>query len=126
MEPHLRYSHVLAAISTEPRTFAEALRSPNTKQWTHAIEEEIGSFFKNDTWDLEPLPIGRQVVKSKWVYKLKYDNNGCISRYKARLVAKGYSQTPDIDFGETFSPVNKHDSIRSMLAIAVAHDMHIM
>ena len=56
----------------------------------------------------------------KWVYKTKRAIDGQITRYKARLVAKGFQQVHGIDYDETFSPIEKMDSIRLALAIVVA------
>ena len=39
-------------------------------------------------------------------------------KHKARLVVKGYAQLPGIDFGDTFAPVARHDTIRLLLAFA--------
>ncbi|RWR98561.1 hypothetical protein B4U79_05827, partial [Dinothrombium tinctorium] len=60
-----------------------------------------------------------------WVFKLKRDSKGNIVRYKARLVAKGYSQVKGIDFDETFSPVARYNSIRTILAIAASMNLEI-
>jgi hypothetical protein len=57
------------------------------------------------------------------MYKTKYNVHGYIYRYKARLVAKRYSQLFGIDFNETFNPVVKIDSIRSILAISAAEQL---
>ncbi|GJR11353.1 retrotransposon protein, putative, ty1-copia subclass [Tanacetum coccineum] len=51
--------------------------------------------------------------------------DGKVHTYKARLVAKAYTQTHEIDYEETFSPVAKIKSIRIMLAIAAFHDYEI-
>jgi hypothetical protein len=44
-----------------------------------------------------------------------------VTRNKARLVAKGYSQVEGLDFGETYAPVARLESIRILLAYATYH-----
>jgi Reverse transcriptase (RNA-dependent DNA polymerase) len=66
-----------------------------------------------------PLSNGKKPVGCKWVYKIKYHNNGTIESCKARLVAKCYTQTYEIDYEETFAPVAKMNTIRILLSIAV-------
>ena len=56
-------------------------------------------------WDVVDRPSDKTIVKSKYVFKLKTNENGNIERYKARLVAMGNTQVAGIDFNETFSPV---------------------
>ena len=65
------------------------------------------------TWGKpEPLPPGRQAIKNKWVYRLKTDTHGNVTRYKARLCACGYSQKAGIDYKEVYSPVFRMESLR--------------
>ncbi|GKB72446.1 ribonuclease H-like domain-containing protein [Tanacetum coccineum] len=72
-----------------------------------AMNKEMDALYKNDTWDITDLPIGRKSIGGKWVYKIKYKSSGEIERYKARYVVKGYNQKEGIDFDETFSHVVK-------------------
>ncbi|GKC82874.1 ribonuclease H-like domain-containing protein [Tanacetum coccineum] len=56
------------------------------------------------TWALVPRPANVNVVRSMWLFRLKFNANGSLSRYKAWLVANGRSQQHGIDCDETFSP----------------------
>ena len=64
-----------------------------------------------------PRPKGNSVMISKWIYKIKHVTDGSIEKYKARFVARGFSQKEGIDYEETFSPVARYISIRSILSL---------
>nr|CAN78706.1 hypothetical protein VITISV_028658 [Vitis vinifera] len=74
----------------EPNAFQEAISHP---KWKEAMGEEFRALMKNKTWSLVSLPSNKTFVRCRWVFKLKRNPDGSISRYKARLVAKGYSQS---------------------------------
>jgi len=80
---------------------------------------------KTDTWDLVPLPSGKSVVGCRWVYKIKTNSDGSIERYKTRLVAKGYSQQYGVYYEETFAPVAKMTTIRTLIAVASIRQWYI-
>ncbi|KAJ0580529.1 putative RNA-directed DNA polymerase [Helianthus annuus] len=103
------------AAST-PRSFVQASQN---EQWRNAMSKEIKALEENNTWTLETLPKGKRAIESKWVYKIKYKPSGEVERYKARLVAKGYTQQEGIDFHDTFAPVAKLVTVRTLLAVAV-------
>lgn len=107
----------------EPRNYKEAINSEDAIKWKSAMEDEIKSLYSNRTWDLVNLPKGRKVIDNKWVYKLK--GQGEKTRYKARLVVRGFTQEYGIDYLETFSPVVKHTSIRSILAISACENLNL-
>lgn len=66
-----------------------------------------------------PLPSGKQAVGSKWVYKIKRSADGNVERHKARLVAQGFTQQYRADYNETFSPVVRLESVRTLIAVSV-------
>lgn len=109
----------------EPETYEEAIISPQPVEWKLAMEEEMNSLIKNETWSLVEPPLGRAPIKNRWVFKIKRSGRNNV-KFKARLVAKGFSQRPGIDYGETYSPVVKHDSLRTILSLAAAHDLELL
>lgn len=110
------------AIS-EPSSYYEALKSTESKNWKVAMDEEFNSLKKNRTWELVKLPEDRKLVDNRWVFKVKEKPNGEIERFKARLVVRGFTQEYGIDYEETFSPVVKFTSVRSILAMAAAEGL---
>ena len=64
----------------------------------------------------------QNVIGTKWIFHNKQDENGVVTRNKERLVAKGFTQIEGLDFGETYAPVARLESIRILLAYATHHD----
>jgi hypothetical protein len=86
--------------------------------WQAAMQEEIDSVKRNQTWELADLSQGHRAITLKWVYKLKRNEAGEIIKHKARLVARGFVQQEGIDFDEVFAPVARMESMRLLLALA--------
>eukprot|EP00253_Pinus_taeda_P005836 PITA_05836 len=107
------------------RTVKEAVDSEDGKLWKEAMVDEMEFLHKNEAWALVELPAGRKPIGSKWVFKKKTNAEGKVEKYKALLVAKGYSQVPEIDFGDIFSPVAKVTSIRLLLSVAATFDFEV-
>ena len=78
--------------------------------------EEYGK--KNNTWELVPRPIDKNVISSKWVFKNNMNEQGQIVRNKGRLVCKGHAWVEGQDFDETFAPVEILEAIRMFLSNA--------
>jgi hypothetical protein len=116
----------IAHLSVEPQTYEEAMsESVEGERWKKAMESELESMEKNKAWELTELPPGRTAISTKWVYRYKWDENGNIIRYKARLVARGFSQVYGVDYMDTFAPVAKMSSLRTLLSIAVHEDLEM-
>ncbi|CAH2092873.1 unnamed protein product [Euphydryas editha] len=109
----------------EPSTYEEAVSGPNRSEWLSAMQEEYRSLLENNVWQLVDRPNNVNIIKCKWVYKLKTDSVGNLIRYKARLVARGFTQRKGIDYSETFSPVVRHSTMRVLFCIANELDMEI-
>ena len=107
----------MTKIVHEPTCFNDAVRDA---KWQKAIDEEMAALDANETWDLVPLPESKNVIGCKWLYKVKHNADGSISRYKARLVAKGYAQRYGIDYEETFSPIAKMATICTIIGVATS------
>jgi len=105
----------MVAIGDEPATAEEA---KHIAEWRDAMIEEMASIEHNQTWSLVDLPAGQRAIGLKWVFKIKKDEHGNITKHKARLVAKGYVQRQGIDYEEVFAPVARMESVRVLLAVA--------
>nr|GEW66757.1 Gag-Pol polyprotein [Tanacetum cinerariifolium] len=74
--------------------------------WIEAMQEELHQFDRLQVWELVDKPFGKSVIKLKWLWKNKKDEDQTVIRNKARLVAKGYAQEEGIDFEESFTPMD--------------------
>ncbi len=110
------YAYMVRVIQeVEPTCFEQAVGNP---KWDNAMDEEMATLDVNATWELVVLPKDKKTIGCKWVYKVKHNADGCVSRYNARLVAKGYAQTYGINYEETYSPVAKMTTVRAIIAMA--------
>ena len=108
-----------------PKTYGEALKCNDSEKWKLAMIKEMDAHKKNNTWTLVERPSNENVIGCKWVYTLKTDGTGKVTRYKARLVAKGCSQKENRDFFDSFAPVVRYESIRILLALAARENFEI-
>jgi Reverse transcriptase (RNA-dependent DNA polymerase)/gag-polypeptide of LTR copia-type/Zinc knuckle len=118
-------NEAMIVTTDEPTTYNEAMSSKDNKKWQDAMKEEMLSLEENNTWKLVKLPPGCKAIDNRWVFHIKQSADGSVERYKARLVAKGYSQRAGIDYEETFSPVARFDTIRSVLSVVATENLHI-
>ena len=114
-----------ADTMSDPCTYAEAMARPDTTEWELACNEERRAFECMGVYKVVPRPNGRKVVGSKWVFCIKRRPDGSIQKYKARIVTQGFSQVEGIDYDETFAPVAKFASLRTILALAAKLDLEV-
>lgn len=100
----------------EPTNVKAALQD---SRWSSVMKEEIEALQRNNTWTLVLTTAATKIVSNKWVYKIKYNLDGTVSKYKACMVLKGYHQTHGIDFFETFNLVVKLCTFQVVLSLVV-------
>ncbi|GJT01545.1 retrovirus-related pol polyprotein from transposon TNT 1-94 [Tanacetum coccineum] len=107
----------LTVSIVEPKNIKEAMAD---SVWIEAMQEELHQFDRLKVWELIDKPFGKMIIKLKWLWKNKKDEDQTVIRNKARLVAKGYAQEEGVDFEESFAPVARLEAVR----IFVAHAAH--
>nr|GEW23675.1 retrovirus-related Pol polyprotein from transposon TNT 1-94 [Tanacetum cinerariifolium] len=70
--------------------------------------------------ELIDKPFGKTVIRLKWLWKNKKDEDQTVICNKARLVAKGYAQEEGIDFKESFAPVARLEAVQIFEEVYVA------
>jgi transposase InsO family protein len=106
----------------DPKSLTQARSRSDWAQWQDAMDREIATLEKAGTWITVSRPANKNIVGSKWVFRIKRNADGSIEKYKARLVAQGFTQKFGVDYFDTFSPVAKLSSFRIILAIAARND----
>ena len=106
-----------------PTTYNQVLKSPERQQWLDAIEEEINTLDEMQTFQFpNEFPENRNIVNTKFVFDLKMKADGSIDRFKARLVAQGFTQVPNVDFQDTYAPVERLETFRLQLSYALQNN----
>jgi hypothetical protein len=90
--------HFSFVSSIKPKKIDEVLKNVN---WVNAMHEELNNFNRNQVWELVERPKEHNVIRTKWVYRNKQDQDGIVVRNKLKLVAQGYTQVKALNFGET-------------------------
>ncbi|KAG8482872.1 hypothetical protein CXB51_023953 [Gossypium anomalum] len=138
--PHSLFPDSLVIFPSITQPLRHTSRLPKQPQWmqdyvcsnqssassiarsSYSISQEIRALEENGTWEVVSLPQGKVPIGCKWVYRVKYQSDGSIERFKARLVGNGYRQRAGFDFQETFSPVAKQVTVRTVISVAAMHD----
>jgi hypothetical protein len=110
-------------LDREPKTMAECMKRSDWSKWKVAIEDELRSLTKRGVFTaVIPTPRHISPVGAKWDFVRKRNENNEVVRYKVRLVAQGFTQKPDIDYDETYSPVMSGITFRYLISLCSANE----
>nr|GEZ43273.1 retrovirus-related Pol polyprotein from transposon TNT 1-94 [Tanacetum cinerariifolium] len=98
-----------------PHTTLEAMAD---SAWIKAMQQELHQFDRLQVWELVDKPFGKSIIRVKWLWKNKKDEDQTVIHNKVRLVAKGYAQEEGIDFEESFAPVARLEAVRIFISYA--------
>nr|GEZ56862.1 hypothetical protein [Tanacetum cinerariifolium] len=108
----------LTMSTAEPKNIKEAMAD---SAWIEAMQEELHQFDRLQVWEFLDKPFGKTVIRLKWFWKNKRDEDQTVIHNKARLVANGYAKEEGINFEESFAPVARLEAVRIFAAYA-AHN----
>lgn len=113
-------------LPPEPQTYHQMTKHPHSKGFIEAIETEISSLQKKNTWTVVGLDHAskakRVPIPTTWIFKYKFDKEGFLVKYKARLCARGDFQHTEQD---TFAATLAARIFRALMALVAAFDMEI-
>ncbi|KAL8117699.1 hypothetical protein AgCh_015538 [Apium graveolens] len=115
IQPSFRCFLSTLTSNIDPVHFKDAVKSPH---WRIAMNEELSALESNDIWEITSLPPGKVAIGCKWLFKTKFRPNGTVERHKSRLVILGCRQKYGEDYLETFAPVAKMSTVRTLLTVA--------
>ncbi|XP_074356728.1 uncharacterized protein LOC141696493 [Apium graveolens] len=122
---HTKFNCFLASYTsnTDPTTFSQAIKHHH---WIDAMNQELAALEMNNTWEVIDFPPSKKSIGCKWVFKTKFNADGTVERHKARLVIMGCKQTYGVDYMDTFAPVAKLTTVRTLLAVAAIQDWTVI
>ena len=119
----------LAILEAEtPQSYREAMSSKEKDKWMVAMKSEFDGCVNQNTWVLvarSSLPKETNIIPVKWVFKVKTDETGAVTKYKARITPKGFKQKYGVDYFEVFANTGKYKSLRVLLSIAAREDLEL-
>nr|GEW17297.1 retrovirus-related Pol polyprotein from transposon TNT 1-94 [Tanacetum cinerariifolium] len=108
----------IEAMQEELYQFDRLQEAMADSAWIEAMQEELYQFDRLQVWELVDKPFGKTIIRLKWLWKNKKDEDQTVIWNRAGLVAKGYAQEVGIDFEESFAPVARLEAIRIFVAYA--------
>jgi len=104
-----------------PANEKEARARSYWPRWKQAIKEEVAAHKNLGTWS--KIKVNNQkhkAIETRFVFDIKHDAEGKMTRYEVRLVAQGFNQVPGRDFDETWAPVPSAATTQALFAVAAA------
>nr|GEX66304.1 hypothetical protein [Tanacetum cinerariifolium] len=107
--------YALTVSTAEPKNIKKAMAD---SAWIEAMQDELHQFDRLQVWELVDKLFGKSIIKLKWLWKNKTNEDQTVIRNKARLVAKGHAQEEGVDFKESFAPVARLEAVLIFIAYA--------
>lgn len=107
-----------------PKSYDQAVNCAAKDDWIEAINKELDSFVENDSFELVEMPQRANIIDTKWVFRIKFDEQGN-EIAKARLTARGFKDSNDYAESEKYSPVCPADIQRVILSVTNQRKMHL-
>ena len=105
--------------------YKSAMQRPDKELWMEAIQNELDSLSNMRTWEITEIPKERKPIGTKWIFRVKRDEQNNIMKYKARLVALGCHQKPGVDYEEIYASVVSKTALRIFLAAVNQLNLHL-
>lgn len=108
-----------------PRTYREAMASPDAAKWQAGLDKEMRSCVEQRVWTVvrrDQLPKGANVLPCKEVFKLKVNELGEVVEHKARFTPKGFRQKQGVDFFDTYARTGQYKTFRTSLSLVAKWD----
>jgi hypothetical protein len=114
------------ATKSDPDTlrFDQARRQADWEFFEKAAADEIKSLEMQGTWIVRKranLPQDAHVLPGTWTFKRKRHPDGRLMKHKARFCVRGDLQK---QVGETFAPVVQWSTVRMLMTLTLAFDLH--
>jgi hypothetical protein len=117
-ETLLRETYPPAMEIPTPKNTKNSLSSEYAKEWEKARQVEVQNLLGHETFKFVPETPGRHKLKTRYVYAVKHDSQGLVTKFKARLVVLGYGQIWGLEYKDTFAPTASEATIKFNLANA--------